>query len=96
MVKTNLGNRKGCVNRDMEYVVIVGGGVANKGAQSMTFQIIKEIRKHMPGKEVVVFCNSKTNDVPKMDLEYNVKVVPFDAKDILYFIGGIKKVASVL
>lgn len=96
MVKTNLGNRKGCVNRDMEYVVIVGGGVANKGAQSMTFQIIKEIRKHMPGKEVVVFCNSKTNDVPKMDLEYNVKVVPFDAKDILYFTGGIKKVASVL
>lgn len=80
----------------MKYVVIVGGGVANKGAQSMTFQLIKEIRKHMPEKEIVLFCNSKKNNISEMNLKYNFKTVSFDAKDILYLCGGLKKAVAMM
>lgn len=34
----------------MEYIVVVGARMSNKGAQSMVFQIVNEMNKRYPSK----------------------------------------------
>ncbi len=78
----------------MEYIVVIGGNMSNKGAQSMVFQIVDEMHNRYPEKKVVVFMTCKGNDAQTYDKVYNFDIVPFSAKDILALYGGVQAVAA--
>jgi len=78
----------------MEYVVVIGSNMSNKGAQSMLFQIVNEISKRYPSKKVVAFISSKKDIVEKMSGIYNFEIIPFQTLDILFLYGGIQAVAA--
>lgn len=78
----------------MEYIVVVGAKMSNKGAQSMVFQIVNEMRKRYPSKKVAAFMNHKSELIKSMDKIYNFEIVPFCPADILYLYGGIQAVAA--
>lgn len=78
----------------MEYIVVVGAKMSNKGAQSMVFQIVSEMNKRYPNKKVVAFMNHKRALIEKMDGIYNFEIVPFQPADILFLYGGIQSAAA--
>lgn len=80
----------------MEYVVVIGANMSNKGAQSMLFQIVNEISKRYPSKQVIALINSKKSLVEKMGRIYNFEIMPFQNTDILFLYGGIQAVAARL
>ncbi len=49
----------------MEYIIVIGGNMSNKGAQSMVFQIVNEMKKRYPDKKTVVFMTPKGYDKKK-------------------------------
>lgn len=57
----------------MGYVLITGGSFKNKGAQSMVFIAVNEVRKRFPQKEIVVISDvdaAKYADIPEKDGEF--------------------------
>lgn len=80
----------------MDYIVVVGAKMSNKGAQSMVFQIVNEMSKRYPSKKVVALMNHKPELVQKMDGIYNFEIIPFQPADILYLYGGIQAAAAKL
>ena len=40
-----------------KYVMLVGGQLYNKGAQSMVFTVVNEMKNRFPGYEVIMFSN---------------------------------------
>lgn len=78
----------------MEYIVVVGAKMSNKGAQSMVFQIVNEMKTRYPSKKVVAFMNHKTKLIQKMEPIYNFEIAAFQPTDILYLYGGIQSVAA--
>ena len=40
-----------------KYILINGGGLSNKGAQSMTFVKVNEIRNRYPDKEIILLSD---------------------------------------
>ena len=57
----------------MGYVLITGGSFKNKGAQSMVFIAVNEVRKRFPQKEIVVISDvdaAKYADIPEKDREF--------------------------
>lgn len=57
----------------MGYVLITGGSFKNKGAQSMVFITVNEVRKRFPQKEIVVISDvdaAKYADIPEKDGEF--------------------------
>lgn len=78
----------------MEYVVVIGANMSNKGAQSMLFQIVNEINKRYPSKKVVALISQKKALVEKMSGIYNFEIVPFQTTDILFLYGGIQAAAA--
>lgn len=42
---------------DMEYIIIVGGQLHNKGAQAMAYTVVDAMKKKFPEKEVVLFAS---------------------------------------
>lgn len=49
------------------YILVTGGELFNKGAQSMTFVTVDELKKRYPDKEIIVISHS---DYYQRDKEY--------------------------
>lgn len=47
------------INRDGKNIVIVGGGLANKGAEAMTFTAVDQMKQRFPWKECYVFLTDE-------------------------------------
>lgn len=78
----------------MDYIVVLGAKMSNKGAQSMAFQIVNEMYRRYPQKKVVALMNHKPEFVKKMNAIYNFEIVSFQPADILYLYGGIQAAAA--
>lgn len=63
----------------MKKIFIVGGGFHNKGAQSMTFIAVDEMRKRFPNHEIYVICDSEYERAKKHEEMYNFKIKQFDS-----------------
>lgn len=55
----------------MGYILITGGNLKNKGAQSMIFVTVDEMRKRFPGKEIVVISDPDATAPPEAVQEYD-------------------------
>ena len=74
----------------MGYILITGGNLKNKGAQSMIFVTVDEMRKRFPGKKIVVFAVGLNLD--NTDGRMQLRDINFD-KDVYrqltcYYMGG--------
>lgn len=70
----------------MEYAIIVGGGLQNKGAQSMTFVTVNEIKKRFPHLKIILFSGS---DYMHNNSEYTFEICkPIDLRTTFYLQGG--------
>jgi len=59
------------------YVLITGGSFKNKGAQSMVFITVNEIKKRFPQKEIIVISDAdavKYADMPEKDQEFRFRL----------------------
>lgn len=73
--------------KDKNNIVIVGGGLFNKGAQAMTFTTVNAIKKKFPEKEIYLFSIADYNR-PLFEKElYNFSILPWDLKIKLIFLG---------
>jgi len=78
----------------MKYILILGGGTANKGAQAMVFQVVQEVNALGKDFEAVALCNPSNNDMT--DDNYRFRLAPLTDKEITYFCGGIYRGYSKL
>lgn len=64
------------VKQDGRYVVILGGGLGNKGAQAMTFVAVDRIKKRLPGVRVALLTPA---DYPLMSADgpYAFDILPW-------------------
>lgn len=66
--------------RAKRNVIIVGGGLFNKGAQAMTFTTVDQIKRRFPNKEIYLFS---TDDFERRKSEkelYKFNILPWDLK----------------
>lgn len=78
----------------MQYIVVVGGEMSNKGAQSMLFQIVSEMKKRYPSKKTVALTDIKPDDAKSIADIYSFEIVPFGIRDIFYLYGGVQTVMA--
>lgn len=78
----------------MQYIVVVGGEMSNKGAQSMVFQIVSEMKKRYPSKKTIALTDIKPDDAKSIADIYNFEIVPFRIRDIFYLYGGVQAVMA--
>lgn len=78
----------------MEYIIVVGGGMSNKGAQSMVFQIVSEMKKRFPQKKTVALIDMKPDDAKSMNTIYNFEIVPFGIRHIFYLYGKAQTILA--
>ena len=67
-----------------KYILITGGELFNKGAQSMTFITINEVRKRFPNHEVLLISDLDSKRSEKDKEQYNFRICP----DIFKFVYG--------
>jgi len=71
-----------------KYVLVSGGELFNKGAQSMTFVAVDEIKKRFPGAKVVLLSSK---DYERSDAEkriYDFEIMPISTGIIFQLLGG--------
>lgn len=64
-------------------IVVTGGELLNKGAQSMTFNVVNQLKKKFPDKEIIIFS---TNDYYRLKSDtnpYTFRLFPHKAGAIL-------------
>lgn len=69
-----------------KYMIIVGGNLSNKGAESMLFVTVDEIKRRFPEREIIVFSTADYKRV-KEDV-YQFKFMPLDLWMINDLLGG--------
>lgn len=72
-------------------IVIVGGGMSNKGAQSMTFTVIDEIRERFPEKEITLLSSVDFGLSEKDKAAYKVSILPWEPVMKLSALSGIAR-----
>ncbi len=75
----------------MKNIIIVGGGMGNKGAQSMTFITVDELRKRFPQDRIVLLTS-----IPTDDTNYRFDIVKASHRSVKYLVDGEKKIAGLL
>ena len=59
-------------------IIIVGGGLFNKGAQAMTFTAIDQIKRRFPDKKIYLFSSNDFNLEETKKRKYNFSIFPWD------------------
>lgn len=76
------------------YCLVTGGNMINKGAQSMTFIIINELKKRYPEDTILLML---PDEVSTIDWEkYTVKPVTAHIKSIFYLMGGVARCMAII
>nr|WP_319374729.1 Coenzyme F420 hydrogenase/dehydrogenase, beta subunit C-terminal domain [uncultured Methanobacterium sp.] len=70
------GKRK--VKDSGENIIIIGGGLYNKGAQAMTFTTVNELKEKYPDKNIFLFSEPDFNRNPHEKEVYNFNIVPWN------------------
>lgn len=76
------------------YCLITGGGMVNKGAQSMTFILMNELKKRFPNDELVLLVPDDSDG--SEDNEYAIKYHTAHIKSIFFLLGGAFRCAASL
>jgi colanic acid/amylovoran biosynthesis protein len=76
-----------------KYILITGGELFNKGAQSMTFITVDELSRRFPDKEIVLLSNADYERNRKDKEQYLFKIFPLNIGMIFELLGGIYKLA---
>ena len=74
-----------------KYILITGGEMFNKGAQSMTFSTVNEIKKRYDNKEVILLSSLDYDRSDKDKEQYSFKILPFNLGMIFYLLGSWAK-----
>jgi len=72
-------------------ILINGGGLSNKGAQSMTFVTVNEIRNRYPDKEIILLSDEDYKRGEEEKDLYSIKILPMNLPLILLQLSGIYK-----
>ncbi|MFB4163892.1 polysaccharide pyruvyl transferase family protein [Alteribacillus sp. JSM 102045] len=75
-----------------KYILITGGELFNKGAQSMTFVAVDEIKKRFPDSKIILLSSADYRRKVSEKKQYNFEILPFDSSIIFQLVGGIYKV----
>jgi len=63
-----------------KYILITGGELFNKGAQSMTFTVINEIKKRFPEKEAILLSTDDYERNKEFKEKFAFEILPFNTK----------------
>lgn len=75
-----------------KYILITGGGFSNKGAQSMTFIAISEVKKRFPSISLVLLSEEAYNmNIDEKNL-YSFDIYPINLGLTFELLGGFYKV----
>ncbi len=67
-------------HNEKNNIIIIQGGLTNKGAQAMTFTAVDQIKKRFPNKNIYVFFNSDfERNIEKKNI-YNFKLLPWNGR----------------
>lgn len=81
----------------MRYVTIVGGGLGNKGAQSMTFVTVNEIKNRFPDKEVVLFLGGDHKRCQQEISQYAFRIMgPIGLKTAFFIKYGVYRLITII
>lgn len=69
---------KSKVKSSGENIILIGGGLYNKGAQAMTFTTINELKKKYPNKNIFLFSEPDFNRTSTEKDMYNFHIVPWN------------------
>lgn len=73
-------------------IIITGGELFNKGAQSMTFITIDQMKRKYPDAEIIVLSTKDYERSIEDKRQYNFKILPFTSGWIYEFFNGATKV----
>ena len=73
-------------NQNLNNVIIVGGGLFNKGAQAMTFTVVDQIKRRFQDKDIYLFSTQDFNRDVKEKNIYNFNILPWDLKTKLWLL----------
>ena len=79
-----------------DYIIITGGETVNKGAQSMLFITINEMKKIYPDKKIVVFSESDYEKISEVKDIYNFTILPNNIRIKLWLRKGIYRIFSII
>jgi len=74
-----------------KYLLITGGELFNKGAQSMTFTAVDELKSRFPNKEVILLSNLDYRRQEEYKNKFSFKILPLNMGLMFELMGGIKK-----
>lgn len=71
--------------------MITGGELFNKGAQSMTYAAVDELKKRFPDKEVILLSSADYERNESYKNQYLFKILPLNIGLMLELMGGFNK-----
>ena len=69
-------------------IIITGGELFNKGAQSMTFVTVDEIRKRFPSKKIILLSSVDYKRSEKEKSKYSFNILPISIGIVFELLGG--------
>ena len=81
---------------DKKYILITGGDLYNKGAQSMLFVTIDELSSRFPNHKIVVLSSRDYKRSAEELSQYNFTILPDMMKIRFYLAGGLYKLISMI
>lgn len=73
-----LSSRKNVLKRNNDNIVILGGGLHNKGAQAMTFTAVDELKKRFPAKNIYLLSELDFQRDPEEKDKYKFNILPWN------------------
>lgn len=73
----------------MKNIIITGGELFNKGAQSMTFMTVDKMKQKYPDAEIIVLSTKDYERSSKEKEEYDFKILPFTTGWVYELSGGV-------
>ena len=59
-------------------IIIIGGGLFNKGAQAMTFTVVDQLKRRLPNKNIYLFSTSDFEREGEEKSIYKFNILPWD------------------
>ena len=74
-----------------QNIVIIGGGLHNKGAQAMTFTVVDQMRRKFPYKNIYLFSTEDFIRDDEEKKEYKFTILPWDFNIKFWLLGSKDK-----
>lgn len=74
-----------------EYILITGGELFNKGAQSMTFITVNELKNRFPDKKIILLSSQDYERNEEYKNQYLFDILPINIGIIFELLGGVYK-----